>query len=69
MQSLVARKTGPLHGRTTFTGMLQGADKCAVLANAEILVLPTRGENFGIAVAEALAHRTPCGYDYRGALG
>lgn len=45
--------------RTTFTGMLEGAEKSAALACAELFVLPTRGENFGIAVAEALAHGTP----------
>lgn len=45
--------------RTTFTGMLEGAEKSAALAHAELFVLPTRGENFGVAVAEALAHRTP----------
>lgn len=45
--------------RTTFTGMLEGAEKRAALAHSELFVLPTRGENFGIAVAEALAHGTP----------
>lgn len=48
-----------LRGRTTFTGMLEGADKSAALAHSDLFVLPTRGENFGIAVAEALAHGTP----------
>lgn len=45
--------------RTTFTGMLEGAEKSAALARSELFVLPTRGENFGIAVAEALAYGTP----------
>lgn len=48
-----------LRERTTFTGMLEGPEKHAALAHAELFVLPTRGENFGIAVAEALAHGTP----------
>lgn len=48
-----------LRERTSFTGMLEGAEKSAALAHAELFVLPTRGENFGIAVAEALAHGTP----------
>ncbi len=48
-----------LRSRTTFTGMLEGEEKSAALAHAELFVLPTRGENFGIAVAEALAHGTP----------
>lgn len=48
-----------LRSRTTFTGMLEGAEKSAALAHSELFVLPTRGENFGIAVAEALAHGTP----------
>lgn len=42
-----------------FTGMLQGADKIAALAEAELFVLPSYQENFGIAVVEALAAGTP----------
>ena len=34
-------------------------EKSAALAHSELFVLPTRGENFGLAVAEALAHGTP----------
>jgi glycosyltransferase involved in cell wall biosynthesis len=48
-----------LRGRTTFTGMLQGAEKHTALAHAELSVLPTHGENFGLAIAESLAHGTP----------
>lgn len=48
-----------LRSRTTFTGMLEGEEKGAAFAHAQLFVLPTRGENFGIAVAEALAHGTP----------
>lgn len=44
---------------TTFTGMLQGDDKQIALAHADVFVLPTRSENFGIAVAEALGAGTP----------
>lgn len=39
----------------TFTGMLRGRDKLAALAAADVWTLPSRSENFGIAVAEALA--------------
>jgi glycosyltransferase involved in cell wall biosynthesis len=39
--------------------MLAGNAKDVALANAEFFVLPTRSENFGIAIAEALAHGTP----------
>lgn len=48
-----------LRERTTFTGMLEGVEKSAALTHSELFVLPTRGENFGIAIAEALAHGTP----------
>jgi len=48
-----------LSDRITFTGMLSGEDKACALANAGVLVLPTHSENFGIVVAEALAHGTP----------
>lgn len=45
--------------RVTLTGMLKGEDKLCALGNASLFVLPTHSENFGIAVAEALAHRCP----------
>lgn len=48
-----------LSQRVTFTGMLAGEKKEAVLGNADLFVLPTHSENFGIAVAEALAHAVP----------
>lgn len=40
-------------------GMLQGAAKWGALRAAEAFVLPSHQENFGIAVAEALACGTP----------
>ena len=48
-----------INQRVTFTGMLAEREKEAALANAEIFVLPTHSENFGIAVAEALAYGIP----------
>jgi glycosyltransferase involved in cell wall biosynthesis len=43
----------------TFTGPLYGDEKWAALAAAEAFVLPSHQENFGMAVAEALAVGTP----------
>jgi glycosyltransferase involved in cell wall biosynthesis len=43
----------------TFTGMLSGKLKWGVLRAADVFVLPSHQENFGIAVAEALACGTP----------
>jgi len=48
-----------LGARTTLTGVIDGEDRASALANAGVLVLPTHSENFGIVVAEALAHGTP----------
>ncbi len=48
-----------LRERVTFTGMLTGERKNAALGNADLFVLPTHSENFGIAVAEALAYTVP----------
>ncbi len=45
--------------RVTFTGMIAGAEKECVLGHADLFVLPTHSENFGIAIAEALAHGVP----------
>lgn len=47
-------------GRVVFTGMLPGHEgKLAALAAADIWALPSNAENFGIAVAEALAAGLP----------
>ncbi len=45
--------------RFVWTGMLTGAAKWGALSAAEVFVLPSHQENFGIAVAEALACSTP----------
>lgn len=42
-----------------FTGLVTGRRKEALFAKADVFVLPTYSENFGIAVAEALARGLP----------
>jgi glycosyltransferase involved in cell wall biosynthesis len=48
-----------LASRITWTGMISGALKWGALRTAEAFVLPSHQENFGIAVAEALAVGLP----------
>lgn len=45
--------------RVTFRGPLFGMEKMRAFQDADIYVLPTRTENFGMTVAEALATGTP----------
>ena len=45
--------------RVTFTGPLYDDEKWAALAAAEVFALPSHQENFGVAVAEALACGVP----------
>lgn len=45
--------------RIEFTGPLTGVDKASAYAEADLFVLPTYSENFGMAVAESLAVGTP----------
>jgi glycosyltransferase involved in cell wall biosynthesis len=46
-------------GRVHFTGMLEGAEKWGAFRCAEVFALPSHQENFGMAVAEALACGVP----------
>jgi len=45
--------------RITWAGMLVGDAKWGSLSSSEILLLPSRGENFAVVVAEALACGVP----------
>ena len=42
-----------------FTGPLYGNNKNLIYRNADLFVLPTHSENFGMVVAEALVHECP----------
>ena len=43
----------------SFVGPLDGEAKRSVLFNADLFVLPTHSESFGMVIAEALAHGLP----------
>lgn len=45
--------------RVDFPGPLYGAEKSQAYFQADLFVLPTHSENFGMVVAEALAHACP----------
>jgi glycosyltransferase involved in cell wall biosynthesis len=59
-KTLIARaQTLGTADRIVWTGMLRGTMKWSALAAAEVFALPSHQENFGIAVAEALACGVP----------
>jgi len=45
--------------RVVFTGLLRGAERISALVDADVFALPSDHENFGVAVAEAMAAGTP----------
>jgi glycosyltransferase involved in cell wall biosynthesis len=48
-----------LEKHVIFTGMITGDKKIALLADADVFILPSYTENFGIAVVEAMAAGIP----------
>lgn len=42
-----------------FVGAIDGKEKSEALSEADLFILPTHSENFGMAIGEALAHSTP----------
>ena len=55
----VARRAATLGLRVRLHGHVDGAAKTRAFTEADLFVLPSHSENFGIAVAEALAHGLP----------
>jgi glycosyltransferase involved in cell wall biosynthesis len=45
--------------RVEFSGPLYGANKAQAYRDADLFILPTHTENFGMVIAEALAHQCP----------
>lgn len=45
--------------RVRFLGLVKGVEKVSLLELADVFVLPTSQENFGLVIPEALACRTP----------
>lgn len=52
-------RDGALDGRVEFPGPRTGADLDRSYAEADLLVLPSRAETYGLVLTEALAHGVP----------
>lgn len=58
-QRMLQLRANLSNGRIRMHGHVEGRAKAAAFAEADLFVLPSHSENFGIVVAEALAHRVP----------
>jgi glycosyltransferase involved in cell wall biosynthesis len=54
-----AKQAGLLDGRVKFHGHAEYEEKTAAFQDADVFILPSHSENFGMAIAEALAHSVP----------
>ena len=54
----ICRQLG-LETTVTFVGIVEGAAKIEEFLSADVCIVPSHTENFGMVVAEALAHGTP----------
>lgn len=54
-----AIRTSGLDEKVTMVGEVSGGEKARAFAEADALVVPSHSENFGIVVAEGLAHGIP----------
>ena len=61
-------RTSTLDARVRFVGAVQGADLDVYYDRADVFVLPTFYEGYGMAVAEAVAHGLPVVCSQTGAL-
>lgn len=59
MRPALEQPAGAAASRITWTGMIQGAEKWGAFRCADAFILPSHQENFGVAVAEALACDLP----------
>ncbi len=50
---------GPARDRISFRGWVGGADRLRLVSGARLFALPSKQENFGLAVAEAMAGSVP----------
>lgn len=48
-----------LREQVDFVGPVYGEQKATLFSKADLFVLPTHSENFGVVIAEALAHAVP----------
>jgi len=53
-----AKKLG-IENKVVYRGVVEGEEKAKLLLNADLFILPSFSENFGVVVAEALAYGVP----------
>ncbi len=58
VEKLVVKEGLEVDKNVFFTGMVTGSEKCSLIEESDVFVLPSYSENFGMSIVESMSHGT-----------